>query len=91
MRDQRDGGWKIGKARKSRMGDYTSTTPTPKYYTLNANHLPYLCADNIRTILLLIPCASKYVQCLYRHIFLYGTCTNIKVTKIICIPSSKQY
>ena len=33
-------------------------------------------------ILLLVRCAFKrYVECLYRHIFLEDTCTNIKVTK----------
>ena len=45
--------------------------------------LPYLCAGNFSIILLLILCAFKwYGECLYRHIFLEDTCTNIKATKI---------
>ena len=47
----------------------------------------YLCAGNFSTILLLILWAFKwYVECLYRHIFLEDTCTNIKVTKKISAP-----
>ena len=43
---------------------------------------PFCYAGNFSTTVLLILCAFKsYVECLYRHIFLEDTCTNIKVTK----------
>ena len=51
-------------------------------YFKSHNTPPYLYIGNFSTILLLIMCAFKsYAECLYRHISLEDTCTNIKVTK----------